>query len=47
MSVCVFVVSSFDDRDVFNHQDQPIPEATVLKLDPKTGEVKKSWGENM
>ncbi|CAH3014635.1 unnamed protein product [Porites evermanni] len=38
---------SFNDRDVFNHQDQPIPEATVLKLDPKTGEVKKSWGENM
>lgn len=45
--MCVFVVSSFNDRDVFNHQDQPIPGATVLKLDPKTGEVKKSWGENM
>lgn len=43
----MLVVSSFDGRDVFNHQDQAIPEATVLKLDPKTGEVKRSWGENM
>ncbi|XP_068693201.1 peptidyl-glycine alpha-amidating monooxygenase B-like isoform X3 [Montipora foliosa] len=40
-------VDSFDKNNVFTNQYKPIPEATVLTMDPETGKVTRSWGQNM
>ncbi|KAL9986000.1 hypothetical protein ACROYT_G000053 [Oculina patagonica] len=39
--------NSFDSHNIFSSQSHPIPEPTVLKLDPQTGAVVDRWGENM
>ncbi|XP_022792772.1 peptidylglycine alpha-hydroxylating monooxygenase-like isoform X2 [Stylophora pistillata] len=38
---------SFDEHNIFSATSDPIPEPTVMKLDPKTGTVIDSWGERM
>jgi len=43
----IWQADSFDDHNIFQSQSDPIPEPTVLKLDPETGDVMDSWGEHM